>query len=204
MGLPDRDYYGEKYWKLIEEEDKRPQWPGKEFFKTEKNFDFRKIFSTFSYFGTILSALSFIIFIVWLVIFAVNRFTSPKLQKSGILKAPEGVLEIKIYEVDEYRNWICEFEREKTQCIRINIGIKNKGHESVEITYFDFNLIDSNQLSYGPYLPFDLPLPLEKMVVLPGNEGRGNLVFKIPKDASGLVLRFSKFGYKEALLPLGR
>jgi hypothetical protein len=23
MGLQDRDYYGEKYWKLIEEEDKK-------------------------------------------------------------------------------------------------------------------------------------------------------------------------------------
>jgi hypothetical protein len=75
MGLQDRDYYGEKYWKLIEEEDKKPPQPPRIEKIYRPNFGFRRKWNQFLKFFQIIFAL---ISLICLIIFIANYFHTPK------------------------------------------------------------------------------------------------------------------------------
>jgi hypothetical protein len=98
MGLQDRDYYGEKYWKLIEEEDKKPPQPPRIEKIYRPNFGFRRKWNQFLKFFQIIFAL---ISLICLIIFIANYFHTPK------EKLPASISQVK--------NCICS-DWEKREC----------------------------------------------------------------------------------------
>jgi hypothetical protein len=98
MGLQDRDYYGEKYWKLIEEEDKKPPQPPRIEKIYRPNFGFGRKWNQFLNFLKIIFSL---IGLVWLILFITNYFHTSKPLSS---KPPVSISESKQITSEEKEN----------------------------------------------------------------------------------------------------
>jgi hypothetical protein len=98
MGLQDRDYYGEKYWKLIEEEDKKPPQPPRIEKIYRPNFGFGRKWNQFLNF---LKNIFSLIGLVWLILFITNYFRAPKPLSS---KPPVSISESKQITSEEKEN----------------------------------------------------------------------------------------------------
>jgi len=95
MGLQDRDYYGEKYWKLIEEEDKKPTQPPRiekihrpDFWFRKRNL-IKRWFQFLRAFQTIIVLACLIFALIYFLTSKFQKFKSPDTQFEKIHWLPK-------------------------------------------------------------------------------------------------------------------